>query len=72
MKTFFDIFEPEELSSLWTVTKVFFTIMTNLNTTSIDDLKYLEGIGTQQATTIINLRDEKGYINMKDIEEKSA
>lgn len=46
--------------------------MTNLNTTSIDDLKYLEGIGTQQATTIINLRDEKGYINMKDIEEKSA
>lgn len=43
--------------------------MTNLNTASIDDLKSLEGIGTQRATAIIKLRDEKGYIAMEDIKK---
>lgn len=43
--------------------------MTNLNTASIDDLKSLEGIGTQRATTIIKLRDENEYITMEDIKE---
>lgn len=43
--------------------------MTDLNTAFIDDLKSLEGIGTQRATTIIKLRDEKGYITIEDIKE---
>lgn len=43
--------------------------MTNLNTASIDDLKSLEGIWTQRATTIIKLRDENEYITMEDIKE---
>lgn len=43
--------------------------MSNLNNAPIDDLKSLESIGTQTATAIIKLRDEKGYITMDDIEE---
>lgn len=43
--------------------------MTNLNNASIDDLKSLEGIGTQRTTAIIKLRDGKGSITMGDIEE---
>jgi hypothetical protein len=43
--------------------------MINVNTASIDDLMTLEGIGAQRAAAIIELRDEKGYITMNDIED---